>query len=459
MRFSWKIFLSTLLVVAAGLSASGYILVNSMFSASMRGETARALDENGSLRFAFEMAALNATPRSQPLRNSTVAQIGGTLTNRLIRISGEEREPLYIGADFKAGADLLTVAEEGTAAYRVMLSDGRTLLHTAAVVSVIDRTLYLETLKDVTSLYEDRDEWFSVYRRVSLITLGFVSLITYAVSVWLTRPIRHLSAVTKEMAQGNVQRRAQIVSRDEMGMLTGDFNRMADMLEEQINQLKQEAKAREDFVAAFAHELKTPLTAVIGFADMLRSRVLDEEKRFLAAQYIYREGKRLESLSLRLLDLIVLRRRTFEPKPVAVSTLFEHIAETFPENVTVDYKEGRVMAEPALLNTVLINLTDNARKASAPGQTVFVRGWRDGEGYRFTVLDRGKGIPEKELSRIIEPFYMVDKSRAAGREGVGLGLSLCAGILELHGSRMNISSIMGKGTCITFSLPVLEEDQ
>ena len=184
---------------------------------------------------------------------------------------------------------------------------------------------------------------------------------------------------------------------------------------------------------------------------------LDEEKRFLAAQYIYREGKRLESLSLRLLDLIVLRRQEIEPKAVAVSALFSHVAETFPGDVTVKYKDGLVMAEPALLSTVLLNLVDNARKASKPGDMVYVRGWPENDRYQFAVLDNGKGIPEDELGRITEPFYMVDKSRSGSREGTGLGLSLCVRILELHNSRMDVSSIVGTGTCVTFSLPISEE--
>jgi signal transduction histidine kinase len=448
-----------MLVAAVGLGISGYILVSSMFDTTMRRETSQALDENGLMRFALEMAALNATPRYQPLSDRTIAQIGGTLggTNCFIRISGEGQYPLYTGAGFEVGAGLLDYAGEGVAAHKITLLDDHYFVQTAAVINVIDRTLYLETLKDVTALFSDRDAWFSIHRQVSLVALGVISLITYMVSIWLTHPVRHLSAVTRSMARGDVRRRARKYSNDEMGTLTEDFNRMADMLEEQINYLKLEAKVREDFVAAFAHELKTPLTAVIGFADMLRSRVLDEEKHFLAAQYIYREGKRLELLSMRLLDMIVLRHREIELKPVAVSTLFKHIAETFPENVAVKYKNGRVMAEPALLSTVLMNLIDNARKASEPGRTVYVRGWRDEDGYRFTVLDEGKGIPEEELARIAEPFYMVDKSRSTSREGTGLGLSLCARILELHNSRMNINSIVGEGTCVTFSLPHAEE--
>ena len=87
---------------------------------------------------------------------------------------------------------------------------------------------------------------------------------------------------------------------------------MANALENNSEMLEEEVRAREDFIAAFSHELKTPLTAIIGYADMLRSRKLDEEKQFVSANYIYTEGKRLETMAFRLLDIIVTKRFDIE---------------------------------------------------------------------------------------------------------------------------------------------------
>lgn len=115
------------------------------------------------------------------------------------------------------------------------------------------------------------------------------------------------------MAAGDYDYRARLVSDDELGQLTADFNRMANALEDNIIKLEEEIRAREDFVGAFAHELKTPLTAIIGYADMLRSHRLDEEKSFMCANYIYTEGRRLETMSLRLLDIIVTKRQEIDP--------------------------------------------------------------------------------------------------------------------------------------------------
>lgn len=109
-----------------------------------------------------------------------------------------------------------------------------------------------------------------------MLILGTV--IMHLIASFLSKPIRLLTKATKRMSAGDYSYRARQVSNDELGQLTMDFNLMANVLEDNISKLEEEIQAREDFVAAFAHELKTPLTAIIGYADMLRSRKLDEEK-------------------------------------------------------------------------------------------------------------------------------------------------------------------------------------
>ena len=117
------------------------------------------------------------------------------------------------------------------------------------------------------------------------------------------KPYPAAHKATKRMS-GRLRYRARQVSNDELGQLTMDFNLMANVLEDNISKLEEEIQAREDFVAAFAHELKNSLTAIIGYADMLRSRKLDEEKTCRPIIFIRKE-KRLEAMSLRLLEIIV----------------------------------------------------------------------------------------------------------------------------------------------------------
>ena len=105
-----------------------------------------------------------------------------------------------------------------------------------------------------------------------------------------------------------------------------------------------------------------------------------------------------------------------------------------------------------LIKTVLINLLDNACKASQPGGLVEVMGKRVRDGYRFAVRDYGVGIPKTEQARITEAFYMVDKSRARAQGGAGLGLALCRDIVELHGGTLDFESVPGQGTTASIHL-------
>ena len=463
MKFSYKILLSTIIVLAAAFGMGGYFFVNYVFDTSMEREIGQAMDESSILQFAFETAALNIPSKYDLLQDKTIEQIGSNLekggqgTSRLLRLSDEERQPLYASDGFVEETDFLTGIEEQTRIYQVIQYGGHYYVQTGNVINALDRILYLETLKDVTEVFEERTQGFSVYRRLTLLMLFCGSVVMLFITAWLTKPIRLLTKAARKMTAGDYDFRAEVTSNDEMGQLTRDFNQMAEALEENIHKLENEVRAREDFIAAFSHELKTPLTAIIGYADLLRSRKLDEEKHFLSANYIYTEGKRLETMSLRLLDIIVTKRCDVQKQTVDVELLFQYLKDMYAENKELvfdfTYDAGKVKVEVNLLKTVLLNLTDNACKASSPGGKIEICGEKLNMGYRFSVRDYGVGIPAEECKKITEAFYMVDKSRARSKNGAGLGLALCTEILRLHHSALEIESTVGKGSRISFVLP------
>ena len=466
MKFSSKLLFCTMIVMAIALGFSGFYFVDSVFEISLERETGQALDENSILCFAFETAALNVPAKYDVLQDSTVEQLASKLessgqnASRMLRISNEEKQALYASDGFERDDALLSQTDASTKAYRTIYLNGHYYVQTASTVNALDRVLYLETLRDVSVVFDERAMGFRVYRQVTVVMLLLGMAAMHLISFLLTKPIRHLTRATKKMAAGDYAYRARKVSNDELGQLTLDFNHMAEALEENINKLEDEIQAKEDFVGAFAHELKTPLTAIIGYADMLRSRKLDEEKSFLSANYIYTEGKRLEAMSIRLLDIMVTRHGQAQFQEVQAESLFQYLQAMFRTNEDMNFvytfEEGIVWAESNLIITVLINLMDNAVKASEPGSTIEVKGMVREKGYLFQVKDYGMGIAEEEIQKITKAFYMVDKSRARERNGAGLGLALCAEILSLHHSSLSIESKLGEGTCIGFLLPEQE---
>ena len=466
MKFSYKILLWTIIIMAGAFGISGYFFLDYVFGASMEREIGQALDESSILQFAFETAALNIPSKYDLLQDRSIEQIGSNLENsgqtrRLLRISDENRGILYASDGFVNDTDFLQQIVERTRIYQIISHEGRYYIRTGTMFDALDRNLYLETMKDVTEVYEERQAGFSVYRRVTLLMLLGASVIMLFISAWLTKPIRLLTRAAKRMQDGDYSYRAKRISNDEMGQLTNDFNRMANALEENIERLEDEIRAREDFVAAFSHELKTPLTSIIGYADLLRSRKLDDEKQFLSANYIYTEGKRLETMSFRLLDIIVTKRDEIELQSVQVRTLFQYLKEMYTSNKEMRfafrYEKAVVQAESNLMISVLLNLVDNACKASEPGGIIEIFGRKMENGYLFSVRDYGVGIPKDECKKITEAFYMVDKSRSRSKNGAGLGLALCSEILALHHSELIIESKVGEGSCFSFLLPYAEE--
>lgn len=465
MKISLKLLISTIVVMALALGFSGFYFVNYVFETSLAREVGQASDESSILSFAFETAVLNVPTRYSVLPDSTVEEIasnlerGGRSTNRLIRIADEQKEILHTSDGFNANDRLLQQTQPDTKSYRIIETSDGYYVHTCSTINALGRVLYLETMKDISDVFTERAMGFSLYRKVTLVMLLIGTVIMHFIASLLTKPIRLLTRATRRMSEGDYAYRARQVSNDELGQLTCDFNDMANALEENIEKLEEENEAKEEFMGAFAHELKTPLTAIIGYADMLRSHKLDEEKSFLSANYIYTEGKRLETMSFRLLDIIVAKKDEAELCEVRTAEIFDYLREMFTDEsrdmrFEFTYDEDTVRAEVNLIKTVLVNLIDNACKASEAGSTVKVRGIKLDTGYRFEVEDEGIGIPAEEQRKITKAFYMVDKSRSRSKNGAGLGLALCEEILKIHHSELTIQSEQGKGSCIGFILGV-----
>ena len=218
-------------------------------------------------------------------------------------------------------------------------------------------------------------------------------------------------------------------------------------------------------MGSFAHELKTPMTSIIGYADLLRGQSLDDQEAQEAANYIFSEGKRLEALSWKLLDLLLMKHQDLtliETDPaVPIGSLVAHLQPVYRESGIVlqcRCESGLCRLEPDLFSSVLTNLLDNARKALDRGGNIYVLGKRENGCYRIQVLDNGRGMPEEAIRHLTEAFYRIDKSRSRAQGGAGLGLTLCRRILELHEGTISFASREGKGTCVTVTLPGTEPD-
>lgn len=355
-------------------------------------------------------------------------------------------------------AEYLTRAEErGNEESCVVTSfrtdDGSVYIRVSGGFSSGDQTMYLEAGHDISSLYEKREYQQKIYRIIFVTAMIICAVFSYGMSYLLTRSLSVLAKGAREISGGNLSFRTNIRSGDEIGSLSKDFDRMSEQIETNVRELEQAVEWQERFVGSFTHELKTPMTAVIGYADLLRSQQLTEEERRDAADYIFSEGRRLERLSMKLLDIYVaektdVRLSIHSPGRIA-ENMADHLRPVFEKKkITLkgNYEKGKCLLEPDLFRSLTVNLIDNASKAAGEGGHIWVSVRMTDEGCVLCVDDDGPGIPEEAREHLTEAFYRVDKSRSRKQGGAGLGLTLCAEIVKLHGGTLVFKRRRGGGT-------------
>ena len=324
----------------------------------------------------------------------------------------------------------------------------------AVYASDLQGGLRLVTAYDLTGLYRDRNAALMRFLLLEAAVLAAASAVTALLARRLTRPLAVLTDAGAQIAAGDYARRTDLHTGDEIEALSRSFDKMADAVQEKIADLQVDVQRREDFMGAFAHELKTPMTSIIGYADMLRTLQIDPAEQHEAAGAIYHESRRLEALSYKLLSLLSLSDERLELAPVDLTDLWPRLRMACPQVPLLTPQGGAVVHGDAdLLLDLLCNLVQDAAKASPAGMPVTVLLADAGDTVALTVQDHGCGIPADKLAGVTEPFYMVDKSRARKQGGSGMGLALCQRIAAVHGGTLQISSQVGVGTAVTVTLP------
>src|SRR6266508_2063075 len=230
-----------------------------------------------------------------------------------------------------------------------------------------------------------------------------------------------------------------------------------------ITQRRRLEVLRRDFVANASHELKTPVAALRALSETLESALPDDPDVALGfVTRISREAERLDALVRDLLDLSRLERGTLDAEPVDMVGLVKEVAETYSERAnerrirlrTELRRESMVRGDRAQLGLLLSNLVDNALRYTGARGTVRIRLDSIDGKVVLEVADTGEGITAKELPRIFERFYRVDKARARQTGGTGLGLAIVRHVAESHGGTVAVESKVGRGTTFSVTIPV-----
>lgn len=438
MKFAYKMVCLLVLVLSASFGVGGCYLLYSDFSAQLARAEAANADTHRQVCTLLQGEILDRQRRGESLDDAALTEL---LANFALPTALWRDGVCIVGS-----GDLLP---DGTMEVR-RLADGGVQ---ATYASSLQGGLQLATAYDLTDLYRGRDAALRRFLLLEAAVLAAGAAVTAVFARRMTRPLRTLTTASAEIADGDYARRTGLHTGDEIETLSSSFDKMADAVQEKITALQADVRQREDFMGAFAHELKTPMTSIIGYADMLRTIQASPAEQYEAAGAIYHEGRRLEALSGKLLALLGLGEETITLQPTALAALWPRLQAACPGvPLQLPACDAAVQADADLLLDLLCNLVGNAVKASEPGQPVEVQAADNADTVTLTVADHGCGIPQSEISRVTEPFYMVDKSRARKQGGSGLGLALCKRIAEVHGSDLHIESTPGEGTRVSVIL-------
>jgi two-component system phosphate regulon sensor histidine kinase PhoR len=298
----------------------------------------------------------------------------------------------------------------------------------------------------------------------SIIILVMVILVSQLVSRRLTKPLVEIADMVNEIKAGNLDQKLPVRSRDEIGRLAGLINEMTDKLKADIEQLKKLERVRTEFLGNVSHELRTPIFSLKGFLETLLDGALDDptvNKAFI--EKAYHHANRLDTL---LSDLIEISR--IESGEMKMSFRYFDCVSIL-KNLTADFSDAAarkqqrlivvapdaevlVLGDKERLRQALGNMVDNAIKYSAEGGATTVSLKEADHSVTLSISDTGSGIEAVHLPRIFERFYRVDKTRSRDVGGTGLGLAIAKHIVEAHGSKIVVTSQIGKGTTFSFEL-------
>lgn len=364
-------------------------MISASFKTSLQREIEMGMSRNELYRTALQNA-VSAVPADYfTKQNHSMKEIISSLQESLLEkgtdffVYNKKKKTIFSSTKKTEDVSLLENVDKSHKIYQVCQKGENYYLRTVSYLFVTAdmNGYYIETQTNLQEIFQKRDDMTKMYHYIVLIVLICCAVLSFVISYLLTYRVRALSVTAWAFAGGQMEERAKIRGTDEIAKLAIDFNQMADELQEKMEQLEEHVKSQEAFTAAFAHELKTPLTSIIGYAELLRSMSLSKEEELTAANYIFSQGKRLESLSYKLLELFVLQKGEISFLPVNVGEAIEEVKQITAQGLQkkevileASFDEAVLLLEKDLFISLLVNLVDNAAKASQAGGHIRLTG-------------------------------------------------------------------------------------
>lgn len=459
MKLWKKIFLGTLIIFVLAFDVGAFLLTSFAYDYNRERETEIAVREQSVILSSFTSSLLRAEHFDPEIsmNKARLSEIMTSLSN-YYRKQGVQLALLvnfeHIYSDFGDLDDLWLECEDLQSKNVIdKRVDDKRLLFVSSPVPDYPQLTFVYC-RDISAIDEFRSEISRFFVILNIIVIVSACVLLFLLLKHMTRPITVLNDMAAEIADGSYDKRVEIKSSDELGQLAKSFNHMAESVEKNMISLKKSAEDKQQFIDDLAHEMKTPITSVIGYSEYLKNTNSSKENQIIALEHLSDSMHRLQNLSSQLLKLTLLREEEVEFKRIEAAHLLDELSATMKPSLdtrnikllteaTLEY----IVGDEALLLSLLTNLVENAARASKSGDCVTVRVYKGGSAV-IEVEDCGIGMEQEEIEKITAPFYRIDKSRSRQFGGVGLGMSIVSRIAAVHNARLEIKSEKGKGTVV-----------
>lgn len=429
-----RIALCMVALVLTLLGPGMALVVSRSFALTMERERARALGEEAAIA-----RALTLETAEENVGRSTAS----TLQTRY----GSNELTIYLlqNGETITGEALPTVQklpELLNTETRATLLDG--VSERLLIAHALDGEITLLTALDVSPVYALRRELLRGAAALGLIGLALAGALAIWISGVLTRPLSQLADAAAKLADGDYAAPLPAAKNDEMNALIRAFSRMSAAIDERETALRTQAEERQALIDALAHEMRTPLTAILGGARLLQQSRLSGSQQSELLDTMAREASRLSTMDERLLLLTRLDHEAPAFAPFDSQAMAREALSVF-DGVRLEGDDAVFVGERELTILLLRNLVVNAQRAGGK-EAVRVTLHPDG----FDVTDYGCGMTKEQIARAFEPFYKADKARTRRAGGAGLGLPLCRKIARLHHGELHMESEIGRGTRVCY---------
>ncbi|WP_160693022.1 HAMP domain-containing sensor histidine kinase [Clostridium sp. C2-6-12] len=473
MKLWLKIYLFSLLLLIFTLNITGFVLIQKFHNDAMEKEVNKCIAQQKFISSQLRINSISLqkihsdySPDINMPISTLMCEYNSTIdhedwTQGEIEILNQQDKILYSDVNFpnydeKAELEDLSIS---TIKYIIRTLDNKQYLYVSSLINIYNTPIKIHYAKDISSIYTEKMKYYTLFMKLDILICSLFAIFMFFISRLITKPIDTLIDSTQKISMGQYSERInKIRSKDEFYVLSNHFNLMAQTVEDKINELELSNIEKDTFINNLTHELKTPLTSIIGYANLIRGSKYSEELFFEAADYIYKEGKRLEQMAFKMMDLIYTKNQEFKLTPEKIMPIIYEVEKSLivklkDKNIDliIEGEECILDLDKDLIKMALCNLIENAIKASQNNAKIYLKVTDLNNKTTISIKDSGSGIAKEHLNKIWQPFYVVDKARSRKSNGAGIGLSICKKIVEVHNAEIEINSELGQGTKVTIT--------